>query len=568
MSSPRLRVQFETLFEKFSGNDTEVQLEDITEALFCTRRNARIVLNKLEEEGWIEWHPAAGRGKLSKLVFKRNRSDVSENLARRYLDEGKIGQALEALDNDAAKLTQVIQGYLGLQHRQGEQVVRLPYYRPLAMLNPQKPMRRSEQHIARQVFSGLTKLDDNEQLQPDLAHYWEALSDTHWRFYLRRGVRFHNGELLTTDCVIESISALNGLNLFSHIEKVISPEPWTVDIHLVRPDKYLPLALSESQAKVLLPKTLRSEEFDRKPVGTGPFQVKVNDDKRLILTAFDGYFGLRPLLDQVEVWVIDEAYSSMVYPSLSKPQMDKQASTDEVELDPGCTFLLLNKNKGIAKDPRWAEFLSQVLNSYQIYSLVPQDKVIELGVLQAFGLKPGWIDLKPTMGGDAPQKEKTICVAYQKKHPMFPVIGKAIKTLLKPHGIDVDFIRYDTQPPSPEEVDIWIKAMGIATNRNDALAGWLLDYSDIDKFSAGYDFSGWATLVDQWRAGQHNDFPARELGRQLVKSCQVIPMFHCWLGVNKDHSGALQNAKCNALGWFDFSNVWVKPEIEKNGETE
>ncbi|MCQ6508136.1 SgrR family transcriptional regulator, partial [Vibrio parahaemolyticus] len=75
-------VQFETLFEKFAGNDTEVQLEDITDALFCTRRNARIVLNKLEEEGWIEWHPAAGRGKLSKLIFKSNRIDVSENLAR------------------------------------------------------------------------------------------------------------------------------------------------------------------------------------------------------------------------------------------------------------------------------------------------------------------------------------------------------------------------------------------------------------------------------------------------------------------------------------------------------
>ncbi|MCA2429169.1 SgrR family transcriptional regulator, partial [Vibrio chemaguriensis] len=87
-------------------------------------------------------------------------------------------------------------------------------------------------------------------------------------------------------------------------------------------------------------------------------------------------------------------------------------------------------------------------------------------------------------------------------------------------------------------------------------------------FSAGYDFSEWATLVDQWRAGIHADFPARELGRQLVKSCQVIPMFHCWLGVNKDHSGALQNAKCNALGWFDFSNVWVKPEIEDNGQAE
>ncbi len=568
MSSPRLRVQFETLFEKFAGNDTEVQLEDITDALFCTRRNARIVLNKLEEEGWIEWHPAAGRGKLSKLIFKRNRSDVSENLARRYLDEGKIGQALDALDNDAARLTQVIQGYLGLQHRQGEQVVRLPYYRPLAMLNPQKPMRRSEQHIARQVFSGLTRLDESEQLQPDLAHTWEALSDTHWRFYLRRGVRFHNGEPLTTDCVVESILALSGLNLFSHIQQVSSPQPWTVDIKLVRPDRYLPLALSESQAKVLLPQTLRSEDFDRKPIGTGPFQVKVNDDKRLILTAFDGYFGFRPLLDQVEVWVIDEAYSSMVYPSLSKPQMNKQASTDEVELDPGCTFLLFNKNTGIAKDPRWAEFLSQTLNSHQIYAHVPQDKVIELGVLQAFGLKPGWIDLRPTSVGEVPQQGKSITVAYQKKHPMFPVIAKAIKHLLKPYSVDVEFIRYDTQPPNPEEVDVWVKAMGIATNRNDALAGWLLDYSDIEKFSAGYDFSEWATLVDQWRAGIHADFPARELGRQLVKSCQVIPMFHCWLGVNKDHSGALQNAKCNALGWFDFSNVWVKPEIEDNGQAE
>lgn len=155
MSSPRLRVQFETLFQHFDGKSCGVQLEEITEILFCTRRNARIVLNKLEEEGWIEWHPAAGRGKLSQLIFKRSKADVSENLARRYLDEGKIGQALEVLDSDAAKLTQVIQGYLGLQHKEGEQVVRLPYYRPLSMLNPHLQMRRSEIHIARQILAGL-----------------------------------------------------------------------------------------------------------------------------------------------------------------------------------------------------------------------------------------------------------------------------------------------------------------------------------------------------------------------------------------------------------------------------
>ena len=46
---------------------------------------------------------------------------------------------------------------------------------------------------------------------------------------------------------------------------------------------------------------------------------------------------------------------------------------------------------------------------------------------------------------------------------------------------------------------------------------------------------------------------------------QIIPMFHCWLGIGREQCGALQNAKCNALGWFDFSQVWLKPEqvVEK-----
>ena len=250
MSSPRLRVQFETLFEYFDGKDSDVQLDDITDVLCCTRRNARMVLNKLEEEGWVEWLPAAGRGKLSQLIFKQNRCDVSENLARRYLEEGKIGQALSVLDQNAAKLTQVIQNYLGVQYQEGEQVIRLPYYRPLSMLNPTKSMRRSEQHIACQVFSGLTRLDENDQLQPDLAHSWQKISDYQWRFFLRPGVRFHNGEPLMTNHVVDTLLALEPLNMFSHIKDVSSPANCVVDVFLTRPDKYFPLALTESVAKV------------------------------------------------------------------------------------------------------------------------------------------------------------------------------------------------------------------------------------------------------------------------------------------------------------------------------
>lgn len=565
MSSPRLRVQFETLFEHFQGQDVETQLEDVTDILFCTRRNARIVLNKMEEEGWIEWHPAAGRGKLSQLIFKRSRADVSENLARRYLNEGKIGQAFAVLDQDAAKLTQVIESYLGVQHQEGLQVVRLPYYRQLSMLNPQKPMRRSEQHIARQVFSGLTRLDEEEQLQPDLAHAWQALSDTHWRFYLRPGVRFHNGNLLTTELIVQNLWQLRLLNLFAHIDRVDSPYPWAVDVHLQKPDTRLPLLLAEACAKILPAESDLNPDFDLMPVGTGPYKVVLNDEKRLVLQAFDGYFGFRPLLDRVEVWVIDEVHSSMVFPSLSNPMKTARgSSTEEVELDPGCTYLLLNRRNGVAKDEHWARYLTDKLNALNLFRLLPEEKIIELGVLPAYGLKPGWYHHSAAAQRTLPPKSKELTIAYHAQHPMFPTVANAIKQLLSQDGITVNVIKYEHTVVETENVDIWIKPMGIANHRDDALAGWLLNYSDIEFLSKGEDFNQWVSLIDAWRADSSALFPAKELGKSLVEKHQLIPMFHCWLGISKDQCGALQNAKCNALGWFDFSQVWVKPDLSEH----
>ncbi|HDZ9266616.1 TPA: SgrR family transcriptional regulator [Vibrio cholerae] len=565
MSSPRLRVQFETLFEHFQGQDVETQLEDVTDILFCTRRNARIVLNKMEEEGWIEWHPAAGRGKLSQLIFKRSRADVSENLARRYLNEGKIGQAFAVLDQDAAKLTQVIESYLGVQHQEGLQVVRLPYYRQLSMLNPQKPMRRSEQHIARQVFSGLTRLDEEEQLQPDLAHAWQALSDTHWRFYLRPGVRFHNGNLLTTELIVQNLWQLRLLNLFAHIDRVDSPYPWAVDVHLQKPDTRLPLLLAEACAKILPAESDRNPDFDLMPVGTGPYKVVLNDEKRLVLQAFDGYFGFRPLLDRVEVWVIDEVHSSMVFPSLSNPMKTARgSSTEEVELDPGCTYLLLNRRNGVAKDEHWARYLTDKLNALNLFRLLPEEKIIELGVLPAYGLKPGWYHHSAAAQRTLPLESKELTIAYHAQHPMFPTVANAIKQLLSQDGITVNVIKYEHTVVETENVDIWIKPMGIANHRDDALAGWLLNYSDIEFLSKGEDFNQWVSLIDAWRADSSALFPAKELGKSLVEKHQLIPMFHCWLGISKDQCGALQNAKCNALGWFDFSQVWVKPDLSEH----
>lgn len=561
MSSPRLRTQFETLFEHFKGKDSETQLEDITDILFCTRRNARIVLNKLADEGWIEWKPAAGRGNLSRLNFIQNQNDVSENLAKKYLEEGKIEQALNVLGKDVNRLNQILHGYLGIQHTEDQQVIRLPYYRPLSMLNPLKPHRRSEQNIIRQIFSGLTSLGEDEQVQPDLAHSWQAINARHWRFYLRAGVRYHNGNLLEMEHITRSILALTHSTLFSHIERVYSPKPLVLDIHLAHDDWHLPLLFTESCAKVLPPLEWQEEDRDLMPIGTGPYKVVRNDSKRLVLEAFDGYYGYRPLVDKVEVWVVDEAHSSFVFPSLTHPTKPKETRDNEVELDPGCTYLLLNRNKGIARDEQWASYLSSMLNSFNLFKALPEDKVIEMGILPAHGLKPGWYHSLPSESPPEMPLNRKVTVAYHAKHPVFPTLAKVIEKLLINANLEVKLIEYQLNIDDPTVVDIWLKPMGLGNYRDDALVGWLLGYSDIEMLSTEEQFEQWFYLVEEWRKQKDQPFPAKKLGKSLVSSHQIIPMFHCWLGVSKDHCGSLQNAKCNALGWFDFSKVWVRPDI-------
>lgn len=563
MSSPRLRTQFETLFEYYSGLDSDVQLDDVTNILCCTRRNARIVLNKMEEAGWIDWKPAAGRGKLSRLSFLRSRVDVSEGMAKRYLAEGKIGQALDVLDKDASHLSQVIQSYLGVQVQGGQQVVRLPYYRPLTNLDPASPLRRSEQHIIRHIFSGLTTLSDNGELQPDLAHAWQMIARNCWRFFLRPSVRFHNGDNLTVGDVIENLNRLRKMALFEHIESVTSPADWVVDITTSIDDVRLPLLLAEGSAKITLPILRRDEDYALHPIGTGPYRVVENTHSRLVLQAYDSYFSFRPLLDKIEVCVIEEAHSTLVFPNLEGPlRTQRKNSNEDVAIDPGSIYLMLNRRSGIAANETWAEYLSHKLSSLDVFRALPRQTVVDLGLLPAYGLKPGWNHALTTSSIEVPPQVKPVTIAYHAKHPLFPDIVKAITRLLSEDSVEVELVPYDHTIEDKAGVDIWLRAMGLSTRREDALAGWLLNYSEAKTMALDSWYQEWLNLINEWRKRDEQVFPGIELSRSMTQYKFIVPLFHNWMGVSQDHCGTLQNAKCNAVGWFDFSTVWVRPDFK------
>lgn len=94
------------------------------------------------------------------------------------------------------------------------------------------------------VYEGLVTRDRNLKIIPALAESWETPEPTRWRFHLRKGVKFHNGDPFTADDVVFSAERVRapGSNLLSRIPadaKVVKIDDYTVDFILTAPNPIL-----------------------------------------------------------------------------------------------------------------------------------------------------------------------------------------------------------------------------------------------------------------------------------------------------------------------------------------
>ncbi|MGH2625613.1 MAG: ABC transporter substrate-binding protein, partial [Anaerolineales bacterium] len=51
------------------------------------------------------------------------------------------------------------------------------------------------------MFDSLLHRNTKLEFEPSLATAWKPISDTQWEFKIRKGVRFHNGDVLTPEDV-------------------------------------------------------------------------------------------------------------------------------------------------------------------------------------------------------------------------------------------------------------------------------------------------------------------------------------------------------------------------------
>jgi peptide/nickel transport system substrate-binding protein len=162
------------------------------------------------------------------------------------------------------------------------------------------------------VFDNLTSRHPDGKLYPGLATEWKLEGQTTWRFKLRSGVKFHNGDPFTSADAKFSIERTYDpaaktmvATALATIDRIEAPDAHTLVIHTKKPDPLLPARLAFYGGQIVPKKYLESvgnDTFNAKPVGTGPvrFGSWVKDD-RAVLEANPDYWGGKIAVDR---WIM------------------------------------------------------------------------------------------------------------------------------------------------------------------------------------------------------------------------------------------------------------------------
>lgn len=513
----------------------------------------------MEGQGWLCWTAEAGRGRRSRLTLLDNQESLTRRRLRDLLSQGQLAQAVRLAEDRLDLLTPLLIEQLGQATREGRQILRVPYYRPLPSLLPTAPLRRSEIHLSRQIFNGLTRRnEENGEIEGDLAHHWEQVGPCHWRFYLRPAVRFHHGRELVVEDVMESLLALRDRPLFAHLARLESPWPRTLDLYLDSPDPLLPDLLAEPVAAIL-PRELKGEAgFALQPVGTGPYRVIANDPLQLRLAAFDDYFGLRALLDEIDIWMLPELAERLEsHLQLGRDSPELGTMRGESELESGCYFLLQDERSRALQDPALRYWIIQLLSPVALMARVSPE--LQRGWTSALGMLPHWREALPPPPPRPQSLPQRLVLACFNQHIEFNECAGAMADLLGSQGIELEVRTLDYGrwvSGEDEDVDLWLGTLNLEHEGPFAPYGWLQGTPLLRRVWASQQ-ALWQGLT-QWRA--HGEEPGpRALLAEVQRQSWFVPLFHHWLEL--ESRTGVHGVRMTALGWFDFRSAWLRPEL-------
>lgn len=194
-------------------------------------------------------------------------------------------------------------------------------------LDPARLSNSYQAALVNQIYDGLLRYDRNFNVLPAVAESWRISRDgKSYDFQLRHGIRFHNGEPLTCDDVIFSLtrvfeldpadaelaqsylSVIEGAVAFQagdldEIPGLVRVNDYELRIELARPYASFLNVLASEMTRIVPADLLRADGPDaliHHPIGCGPFRLESwTEGRQIVLRRFAEYHGDPAHLDRL-----------------------------------------------------------------------------------------------------------------------------------------------------------------------------------------------------------------------------------------------------------------------------
>ncbi len=182
--------------------------------------------------------------------------------------------------------------------------IRVGFTLDAVTLDPANHRKRETETIIRNMYDGVLTRNAKMEVVPELAESWKQINATTYEFRLRKGVKFHHGEVMTADDVkftfdrLAKDGAMGGQtsprkSLLGPLKEVIVVDPLTVRFVLSEPWPILPamLPFQELVSRKFV-ETSGSDALATREDGTGPFRlVEWRKGDAVIMERFNDYYG-------------------------------------------------------------------------------------------------------------------------------------------------------------------------------------------------------------------------------------------------------------------------------------
>jgi peptide/nickel transport system substrate-binding protein len=452
------------------------------------------------------------------------------------------------------------------------------------------------------MYQGLFFEDDSGIARPLLATSAESAPDGKtWTFRLRRGVKFHTGQAMTSadvkysyDFMRDAKNGSPGAGDLSSVETIEAPAEDVVIFRLARPNAALPMTLTNKYGAVV-PKDFFADpnsgtRMNEISVGTGPFRLKqFRPNSVLVMERFADYWqpGL-PYLDEVTFAVMPNSATMAValqsrridLAMFSRPQ-DTQALARvpgvEVKRWPSLNqkTVDLDCNYGSLKDVRVRQAIALALDKKAVMDASIAGYGTVIGTMVA-GMQDAWGVPIADLGNQTVDLDRAKRLLAEAGHP---------------DGFEIDLttiIGYDWMDPAAVTIAEQLRRIGVRVNiKRIELGVWIRNFRAREM---GFTFNDWGTTPDpsllfyrHFRAapqgadfrnwnnaraselldrGQEVSDPAQrkaiyvEFQKLLAEEAPTIMMFSSdLLTVN---TARLRNYTQHGTGWyFGVAKAWV-----------